>query len=660
MYTIHSESHDLQSMYGRTEQRRWLLSRGWRFSKKDDRHSGFRTKRARLRWCESHYAIIMMPPPCLASKASSPLLAQLAMLQGDIPTSMFLHQNLYELRLSGNNLSGLVDLNNFSNLQELHIVDLSDNNIQSLGINEGSVKSFPKDLNLDLSKNQIHGRIPEGFNHMADTLGSLDLSHNLLTSSVEYESIKRYRGRSPKEIMDKITAAQMAKQRTRHSLVDHENSAHLLPSIKLMIVARRTATYNTTMQQNDRIQQMPALMVDTSAYLRVAHPRVMCYKRYNESNFPHYQSVEYESIKRYRGRSPKEIMDKITAAQMAKQRTRHSLVDHENSAHLLPSIKLMIVARRTATYNTTMQQNDRIQQMPALMVDTSAYLRVAHPRVMCYKRYNESNFPHYQSVEYESIKRYRGRSPKEIMDKITAAQMAKQRTRHSLVDHENSAHLLPSIKLMIVARRTATYNTTMQQNDRIQQMPALMVDTSAYLRVAHPRVMCYKRYNESNFPHYQSNIFSSSHIYITTTHVMTLHSIHYDSTHPDTYNLVGFSRCPHLWWIPLLISELLIPELCVTSVTMNQISLTTRITVGRLGDHSWKKGLGEPLLISPRRDQLAWASLSVPATIFTCNRCEDIPQATIPPYHTSISTAETNMNKHWRKYEQGFERTYEE
>jgi len=80
-------------------------------------------------------------------------------LQGDIPTSMFLHQNLYELRLSGNNLSGLVDLNNFSNLQELHIVDLSDNNIQSLGINEGSVKSFPKDLNLDLSKNQIHGRI---------------------------------------------------------------------------------------------------------------------------------------------------------------------------------------------------------------------------------------------------------------------------------------------------------------------------------------------------------------------------------------------------------------------------------------------------------------------------------------------------------------------
>jgi len=35
---------------------------------------------------------------------------------------------------------------------------------------------------------------------------------------------------------------------------------------------------------------------------------------------------------------------------------------------------------------------------------------------------------------------------------------------HSLVDHENLAHLLPSTKLMIIARKTATYNTTMQRN----------------------------------------------------------------------------------------------------------------------------------------------------------------------------------------------------
>jgi len=38
-----------------------------------------------------------------------------------------------------------------------------------------------------------------------------------------------------------------------------------------------------------------------------------------------------------------------------------------------------------------------------------------------------------------------------------------------------------------------------------------------------------------------------------------------NSTHPDTYNLVGFNGCLHFWWIPLLT-----PELCVTSVTMNQ------------------------------------------------------------------------------------------
>jgi len=52
-----------------------------------------------------------------------------------------------------------------------------------------------------------------------------------------------------------------------------------------------------------------------------------------------------------------------------------------------------------------------------------------------------------------------------------------------------------------------------------------------------------------------------------------------DSTYLDTYNLVGFSGCLHLWSIPLLDPELLISELCVTSVTMNQISLTTRLAL---------------------------------------------------------------------------------
>ena len=43
-----------------------------------------------------------------------------------------------------------------------------------------------------------------------------------------------------------------------------------------------------------------------------------------------------------------------------------------------------------------------------------------------------------------------------------------------------------------------------------------------------------------------------------------------DSTHPDTYNMVRFSECLRLWWIPLLTPELLTPKLSVTSVTMFQ------------------------------------------------------------------------------------------
>jgi len=56
-------------------------------------------------------------------------------------------------------------------------------------------------------------------------------------------------------------------------------------------------------------------------------------------------------------------------------------------------------------------------------------------------------------------------------------------------------------------------------------------------------------------------------------------TLRHDSTHPDKYNLVGFSGCLHLWWIPLLTPELLTPELCVTSVSMNQFSLTTRLAL---------------------------------------------------------------------------------
>jgi len=50
--------------------------------------------------------------------------------------------------------------------------------------------------------------------------------------------MKRYMDLGPKENM-KRTPAQMAKQRNHHSLVGHENLAHLLTSIELMIIARK-------------------------------------------------------------------------------------------------------------------------------------------------------------------------------------------------------------------------------------------------------------------------------------------------------------------------------------------------------------------------------------------------------------------------------------
>ena len=81
----------------------------------------------------------------------------------------------------------------------------------------------------------------------------------------------------------------------------------------------------------------------------------------------------------------------------------------------------------------------------------------------------------------------------------------------------------------------------------------------------------------------QSDILSQSNIHTSSKHVRTfqINTLRLDSTHPDTYNLVGFSRCLHLWWIPLLT-----PELCVTSVTMNQIPPHTRLAFNRF-QASW-------------------------------------------------------------------------
>ncbi|QCE15557.1 hypothetical protein DEO72_LG11g2568 [Vigna unguiculata] len=94
-------------------------------------------------------------------------------------------------------------------------------------------------------------------------------------------------------------------------------------------------------------------------------------------------------------------------AQMAKLLNHRSLADHENLAHLLPSTKLMIIAKK----------NNRIQ--------------------------------HSHATKRESVRS----SPKEIVNKMPPAQMAKLLNHRFLADHENLAHLLPSTKLMIIARK---------------------------------------------------------------------------------------------------------------------------------------------------------------------------------------------------------------
>jgi len=74
----------------------------------------------------------------------------------------------------------------------------------------------------------------------------------------------------------------------------------------------------------------------------------------------------------------------------------------------------------------------------------------------------------------------------------------------------------------------------------------------------------------------QTDILPQSIIHTSSNHVTTpqINTLRLDSTHLDTYNLVGFNGCLHLWWIPLLT-----PEVCVTSVAMNQFSLTTRLAL---------------------------------------------------------------------------------
>ncbi|KAF3434343.1 hypothetical protein FNV43_RR25446 [Rhamnella rubrinervis] len=128
-------------------------------------------------------------------------------LHGPIPISVFQQQNLMSLDLSQNNLSGAVGLDQFSKLKNLWYLSLSYNklslsfnnfdnytlpNLAFLELSSCNISEFPYFLRaseyllrLDLSRNKIQGNIPKWlWNVGVDTLGYLNLSHNLLTGHV--------------------------------------------------------------------------------------------------------------------------------------------------------------------------------------------------------------------------------------------------------------------------------------------------------------------------------------------------------------------------------------------------------------------------------------------------------------------------------------------
>lgn len=144
------------------------------------------------------------------SNASSSQLETLTVssnkLYGPIPASFFYLKNLKSLSLSYNNLSGKVQIQSFQKLDKLEVLDLSHNRLSIItGRNNSStsllphvyllylascnLKDFPnlrnqsKLQNLDLSDNQIGGKIPKWIWSLGQgSLSNLNISHNLLTS----------------------------------------------------------------------------------------------------------------------------------------------------------------------------------------------------------------------------------------------------------------------------------------------------------------------------------------------------------------------------------------------------------------------------------------------------------------------------------------------
>ncbi|XP_059428713.1 receptor-like protein 6 [Corylus avellana] len=124
-------------------------------------------------------------------------------LEGPIPISIFQLQSLERLSLSSNNFSGSLQLNVIMTMRNLSVLDLSHNSlvieyietnsslsafpqITTLSLASSKLKTFPHFLmnqstltDLDLSDNQIHGKIPNWILQLPN-LYSLNLSYNYL------------------------------------------------------------------------------------------------------------------------------------------------------------------------------------------------------------------------------------------------------------------------------------------------------------------------------------------------------------------------------------------------------------------------------------------------------------------------------------------------
>ncbi|KRH08717.1 hypothetical protein GLYMA_16G168700v4 [Glycine max] len=129
-------------------------------------------------------------------------------LQGNIPESIFSLLNLTDLDLSSNNLSGSVKFHHFSKLQNLGVLYLSQNDQLSLNFKSNVKYNFSRLWRLDLSSmdltefpklsgkvpfleslhlsnNKLKGRLPNWLHETNSLLYELDLSHNLLTQSLD-------------------------------------------------------------------------------------------------------------------------------------------------------------------------------------------------------------------------------------------------------------------------------------------------------------------------------------------------------------------------------------------------------------------------------------------------------------------------------------------